>query len=77
MLVVKIELWPFGQEKFKKELGRLEICNDGEGTMTRGNYYTRSETLETIKVEDWPRTERNAWELLKEVLNKALTLKEK
>lgn len=77
MLIVEIKIWPFGNREREEVLGRLEIINDGTGNSMRGNYYTRSETLETIKVKDWPRLSKNVWELLREVLNTALTLKEK
>lgn len=39
MIVVKIELWPYGRggERAAEELGRMYIANVG-GTQTRGNY---------------------------------------
>jgi len=41
MLVIKIELWPFGQESNKRELGRTYIYNNGEGTSEIGEYEVR------------------------------------
>lgn len=38
MIVVKIELWPRGSEKFAKEIGRMYIANDGTGTRQRSSY---------------------------------------
>jgi len=38
MIVVKIELWPFGNESKSRELGRAYIANDGTGDLERGNY---------------------------------------
>jgi len=38
MIVVKIELWPHGNESKAREIGRCNIWNDGTGTKERGNY---------------------------------------
>lgn len=38
MIVVKIELWPFGAKDLAKEIGRMYIANDGTGDHKRGNY---------------------------------------
>lgn len=38
MVVVKIELWPCGQESKKRDLGFAIISNDGTGDKKRGNY---------------------------------------
>lgn len=37
MLVVKLELWPHGDEKRKREIGRTYIANVG-GSVSRGEY---------------------------------------
>lgn len=37
MLVVKVELWPGGDEDASRELGRMKIANVG-GTRERGDY---------------------------------------
>lgn len=41
MIVVKIEIWPFGSESNKREAGRMYLFNDGTGTEKRGNYNVR------------------------------------
>lgn len=38
MVVVKIELWPGGNEEGKRRLGEIYIKNDGTGTELLGNY---------------------------------------
>lgn len=38
MLVVKLEIWPHGNEASAREVGRLLIANDGTGTEAVGNY---------------------------------------
>lgn len=38
MITVKIELWPFGDEKRAREIGRMYIANTGGGTPDRGDY---------------------------------------
>jgi hypothetical protein len=40
MIVVKIEMWPKGDESKKYEIGRTFIYNAG-GTLTRANYEVR------------------------------------
>lgn len=41
MIVVKVEMWPGGDESKRYELGRTYIYNDGGGTGKRGNYEVR------------------------------------
>lgn len=38
MVVVKIEIWPLGNEKKAREIGRMQISNDGTGTSAKGDY---------------------------------------
>lgn len=38
MVVVKIELWPHGDESKARPLGVMHIINDGTGTVEAGNY---------------------------------------
>lgn len=38
MVVVKIEMWPHGDETKMYPLGVITIANDGTGTTTTGNY---------------------------------------
>ncbi len=39
MIVVTVELWPFGDPANIKVLERLTISNDGTGDATTGNYF--------------------------------------
>jgi len=38
MIVVKIELWPFGDHTKSRLLGVCSITNDGTGDLKHGNY---------------------------------------
>ncbi len=38
MIVVKVELWPHGDESQSRTLGIVKITNDGTGNETTGNY---------------------------------------
>lgn len=38
MIIVKIELWPWGFETRKRMLGEIHISNDGTGDRDFGNY---------------------------------------
>lgn len=38
MIVVKIELWPLGDESKSKEIGRIDIANNLDGDAKRGSY---------------------------------------
>jgi len=38
MVVVKIELWPHGDQEKARDLGSLIICNDMTGTKDYGSY---------------------------------------
>jgi hypothetical protein len=40
MVVVKIELWPHGDESKKRMLGQMNIINEGTGDVVFGNYST-------------------------------------
>lgn len=41
MIVIRVELWPYGQSSLKKELGVQVIANDGTGSADVGNYTTQ------------------------------------
>ena len=43
MIVVKIEIWPFGSESKKREIGKVIIINDGTGNNIIGNYKVQIE----------------------------------
>ena len=72
MLVIKIELWPYGYATGARELGRMYIINDGTGTAKRGNYrvdrWTGAQTVHYRKIKNWPRMRKNVWALLKAAL---------
>ena len=38
MVVIKIELWPKGNENKAREIGRMRVINDGTGNAQLGNY---------------------------------------
>lgn len=87
MIVVKIEMWPKGDESKKREIGRTYIYNAG-GSLTRGDYEVRvcrknsfettGERLRTgrgftrtARVEDYPRLSYNVWRLISRALRAA------
>lgn len=41
MVVVKIELWPNGDESLAEPLGRVDIVNNNTGSIQEGNYDVR------------------------------------
>lgn len=84
MIVVKIEMWPLGDESKKRELGRTYIYNAG-GDRKRGDYearvcrkgktdYTLNELhtgegfTRTGRVENYPRLSYNVWRLVLKAL---------
>lgn len=82
MLVIKIELWPGGDEDLAQELHRGYIWNDATGTLDKGNY--QAQFLEKGKklkgksiwkkgeIKNFPRKRLLAWDLLALTLIKAL-----
>ena len=38
MVVVTVEIWPFGDESQKQHLGTVNISNNGTGDSRTGNY---------------------------------------
>lgn len=69
MLVVRIEIWPHGDQSRRKTLATGKIANTGTGTLTRGNY--RVTLLDAAgrpwragSVENFPRKRLLAWDLL-------------
>lgn len=76
MLVVKIELWPYGDERRAREIGRLHIINKGDSsTPQRGNYLTRllrkgsTKTVQrTAEVLNHPRLSAPVWKLVRKAL---------
>lgn len=76
MIVVKVELWPFGDEARREEIGRLHIVNDGSGDSETGNYDVfagepethRKDAFECARVEGHTR-EQGVWPLFKRAVN--------
>jgi len=84
MIVVKIEMWPHGNEDKKYEIGRTYIYNAG-GTMRKGDYEARvcrknkwSFKLDDLRsgkgftrtgrIEGHPRLSQNIWRLIVKAL---------
>lgn len=78
MIVVNIDLWPYGLNAVKKRLGNIIITNDGKSdNVFTGNYDVVFEELQhgsntefrswTIKVQDFDRTQ-GIFALLKAVM---------
>lgn len=84
MLVIKVELWKWGNKEDAKEIGRMYIANDGTGSSRRGNYdawICRKGSTERPphgsytrkgRVEDYPRKSYIVWKLIKRALNNIL-----
>jgi hypothetical protein len=75
MLRITIELLPLGSEIGKKLLGIAKISNTGSGSLTKGNYecrfeYVRGRLWKSCKVDEFPRQELPAWDLLYRALHK-------
>ena len=80
MLKVIVELHPNGRSSCKRTIGVINICNDGTGTLTRGNYIARiskqgqpNKESKTVEVKNFPRKSSGIWKLIKIVLEKTLT----
>lgn len=63
MIVVKLELWPCGDESRATEIGRTYIANDGTGTLERGDYKVAvcrrgtTDVPREVYPEDYPLTD--------------------
>jgi hypothetical protein len=84
MLVIKIELWPLGDQSQARLLGEGRICNEG-GTFERGDYsvnllkspeYARSTNVGKSwrkgSVTGFPRRRLGPWDLLLRALVSAV-----
>ena len=84
MIVVKIEMWPKGDESKAREIGRTYIANTG-GTLMKGDYDVRvcrkgnfkydprgaregKGFTRTGRVENYPRLSHNVWRLVSRAL---------
>ena len=71
MLVIKVELWPGGEEEASQTVGIMQIVNDESGSYGKGNYDTRILKWEKIN-ESWkeghgegfPRAKLGHWDLV-------------
>ena len=79
MLVVTVELWPFGDASRKTVLGIAKIANDGTGSPSLGNYTAEihkgdhlSRVWKRGRVEQFRRQVLTAWDLLYLVLQDVL-----
>ena len=76
MIVVRVELWPGGNEVGKTLLGSMGIANDGSGDASKSNYqfaitgrggkHHVGKGFGTIK--GWARNRHHPWKLVKRVL---------
>ena len=70
VIVIRIELWPKGDEKLARTMGVGTIENIGTGSADRGNYRVRLSkfggkgTWKRGYVRDFPRTRLGPWDLL-------------
>jgi len=79
MVVVKVELWPWGSEDLKKEIGRMTITNDGTSDNPNiGNYIVkifRKGSLGTVQRESRVTGHRRkadpVWKLVRVALESA------
>jgi hypothetical protein len=77
MIVVKIELWPHGDELRRQQLGTAHIINNGEGTRTVGHYTVKlfksgrscPGVWKAGSVRDFPRQALGPWDLLYRALD--------
>lgn len=87
MIVVRIEMWPKGDESRAREIGRTYIYNAG-GSLTKGDYEVRvcrknrfehvprkvlsgEGFTRTGRVEGYPRLAYNVWRLVLRALRAA------
>ena len=77
MIVVRVELWPGGDRRRSRELGRMTLANraDHPAHPKRGNYHvklmrrgTENRVQRTASVEDYPRESYPVWELVQRAL---------
>jgi hypothetical protein len=54
MIIVKIEIWPFGRKELKRDLATFKIINDGTGTLEKGNYKV-IDFCSIEKIKEYPR----------------------
>ena len=58
MIVVKVEIWPFGEAINAKELAEFRIINDNTGSTEFGNYKVRHLLDDTVEETVFKRHKR-------------------
>lgn len=81
MLVIKLELWPQGDQAKARPMGEIRIANDGSGTPEKGNYRVelshsgmyvgKRGVYRRGRVEGFPRR-ASVYEILRRALESAL-----
>lgn len=81
MLVVKVEIWPYGKAQDAKELGRLYIANTGNEDSINSSYIAGQELnqifvpdRDTIKIPSHTRS-RGFWPLVKQAVSRLVAKK--
>ena len=70
MIRVTVELFPAGSEEHKRRIGLIDIINNGTGSGKVGNYDVSFHGIggEEFKLENFPRSKKNFWDLITAVL---------
>ena len=73
MIVIKVELWPFGDESKARQIALGKISNDGTGDQMLGNY--DAEFICNLGIKTSQVTNHNrglsAWKLISKALKEA------
>ena len=82
MIKVTIELWPFGDERYRKTIAEAFIANDGTGTLDQGTYeaWIKLKHVNSMKfgrVKNYKRKTESVWKLLRMVIESCLKKDEK
>lgn len=75
MLRIKIELVPYGNEEWAREIGNIEIINDGTGDHQNGNYIYELWDNENSSIRGELKGHnrlQSVFKIIQAVLNKAL-----
>lgn len=76
MLVIRMEIWPQGNEQKKETVATATIINDGSGDDRTGNYdvtlYNGKRRWKTSRVESFPRKKLIGWDILARALHDML-----
>lgn len=68
MIVLRMELWPHGNEAEKETVATATIVNDGSGSPTVANYdvelFNGKRLWKKCRVENFPRKKLLGWDVL-------------